>query len=125
MEPVIVWLTRHAVTDQQKLDFTGWRQVQVTYRAESVHRLWLDVVLAAGTAPDVICGAVPWHWQGFWAKHVQRMSPRTIIIRAITEADNLTLTGRYMRCRHVYGKGLVFEDYQPPRMQYLNGRKAE
>lgn len=125
MTDTVVFLTRHLVTDTQRRDFPGWRIMQVKYRAESVHRLWLEVVLATGTAPQVIVATLPWAWQRYFVKHVAKMSPNTTVVRALTDSENAVPTGRYLRYCYQYGRGVYFDEYEPPRVQYLNGRKNE
>ena len=125
MIETVCFLSRHPITSQQRKDFVGYKVVQVRSRALTYQDLYFDVVMEVGYAPDVIVATVRWAWQKGFVRHVQKMSPRTLVVRAVTEADNLSPTGLYMQYLYEYGKGLRFAEYLPPRVVLERQRRLE
>lgn len=106
MTKTACFASRHKPTRAQLADFAAYRCVQVRFRFFSVRQLWLDVVLACGGFPDVLLLVWKNEEYAYAVKWIQRHSPRTIILRTLTEADNNTPTGLYCQARYVPGVGL-------------------
>lgn len=120
--PTCVFYTRHDLTDDQRRDFIGYRVLHVGKRADSIEQMWLHIVLASGDAPAIVVAVIPAQWQARFVRHVARLSPSTIVLRAITMRDNWTPTGVYKEYRCIKGGGVCLLDYDPPRVKWIKQR---
>lgn len=91
-QQLAVWLSRHPLPADLCALIPGCQIIHVRGRWQDAEDAYLDALLAAKRVPDVLFFITPRVWRDDFVRHVQRVSPSTLLIRPILTQDG---TQRY------------------------------
>lgn len=80
---VAVWLSRHPYPPELLELLPSYDLVHVRGRWQSPEDAYLDALLTANRAPDILFYVAPTDWRDKFVRYVQGMSPRTLLIRLV------------------------------------------
>jgi len=112
-KPILAWVTRHPPTPRQRRDFADYRIVPVRYRHGSWQFLYEDILFECRGVPDAIMLTWRNDVRQYAIRYINQRAPYTLVLRTLTEADDLTPTGLYVAQRWIEGVGLVTDEWTP------------